>query len=200
MFHDACGHGKRTCPFWVFEDKIERLSDRIVIRIVPRSPCAIQRVAGLREGRRGHSSTMKRRDDIRNVAIIAHVDHGKTTLVDAMLRQSGQYRASQLQGERILDSNDLERERGITILAKNIAITLRRHQDQPDRYARPCRFRRRGRAHAPDGRRGARPGRRVRRAHAANQVRAPQSLCTPHPADRGDQQDRSPRRPAHRSA
>ncbi len=65
---------------------------------------------------------MKRRNDIRNVAIIAHVDHGKTTLVDVMLRQSGQYRASQLQGERILDSNDLERERGITILAKNIAI------------------------------------------------------------------------------
>jgi GTP-binding protein len=65
---------------------------------------------------------MTRRNDIRNVAIIAHVDHGKTTLVDAMLRQSGQYRASQLQGERILDSNDLERERGITILAKNIAI------------------------------------------------------------------------------
>src|SRR5580658_4702789 len=68
---------------------------------------------------------MKRRDDIRNVAIIAHVDHGKTTLVDAMLRQSGQFRASQLQGERILDSNDLERERGITILAKNIAIPYR---------------------------------------------------------------------------
>ena len=67
---------------------------------------------------------MKRRDDIRNVAIIAHVDHGKTTLVDAMLRQSGQFRASQLQGERILDSNDLERERGITILAKNIAINF----------------------------------------------------------------------------
>jgi GTP-binding protein len=65
---------------------------------------------------------MKRREDIRNVAIIAHVDHGKTTLVDAMLRQSGQFRASQLMGERILDSNDLERERGITILAKNIAI------------------------------------------------------------------------------
>ena len=62
------------------------------------------------------------RTDIRNVAIIAHVDHGKTTLVDCLLRQSGQYRASQLSGERILDSNDLERERGITILAKNIAI------------------------------------------------------------------------------
>ncbi len=60
---------------------------------------------------------------IRNVAIIAHVDHGKTTLVDQMLRQCGQFRAGQLKGERILDSNDLERERGITILAKNIAIT-----------------------------------------------------------------------------
>ena len=65
---------------------------------------------------------MTRRDDIRNVAIIAHVDHGKTTLVDSMLRQSGQFRASQLVGDCILDSNDQERERGITILAKNIAI------------------------------------------------------------------------------
>ncbi|MES2792634.1 MAG: translational GTPase TypA [Planctomycetota bacterium] len=63
-----------------------------------------------------------RRPDIRNIAIIAHVDHGKTSLVDAMLKQSGQFRESQLQGECILDSNDLERERGITILAKNIAI------------------------------------------------------------------------------
>jgi GTP-binding protein len=66
--------------------------------------------------------TGSRRTDIRNVAIIAHVDHGKTTLVDCLLRQSGQYRASQLAGERILDSGDLERERGITILAKNIAL------------------------------------------------------------------------------
>jgi GTP-binding protein len=59
---------------------------------------------------------------IRNVAIIAHVDHGKTTMVDAMLRQCGQFRDAQLKGDCILDSNDLERERGITILAKNIAI------------------------------------------------------------------------------
>jgi len=64
-----------------------------------------------------------RRTDIRNIAIIAHVDHGKTSLVDCLLKQSGQYRASQLEGECILDSNDLERERGITILAKNISLT-----------------------------------------------------------------------------
>ena len=66
-----------------------------------------------------------RRQDVRNVAIIAHVDHGKTTLVDCMLRQSGRYRDTQLVGEQILDSNDLERERGITILAKNIAVPYR---------------------------------------------------------------------------
>ena len=65
------------------------------------------------------------RSDIRNIVIIAHVDHGKTTLVDCMLRQSGQFRDTQLQGERILDSNDLERERGITILSKNIALPYR---------------------------------------------------------------------------
>jgi len=64
------------------------------------------------------------RNDIRNIAIIAHVDHGKTTLVDQMLRQSGLFRESELRGERILDSNDLERERGITILAKNIALKI----------------------------------------------------------------------------
>jgi GTP-binding protein len=63
-----------------------------------------------------------RRNDIRNVAIIAHVDHGKTSLVDCMLRQSGRFRDTQLVGEQILDTNELERERGITILAKNIAI------------------------------------------------------------------------------
>jgi len=60
--------------------------------------------------------------EIRNIAIIAHVDHGKTTLVDAMLKQSGIFRANQAVAERVMDSNDLERERGITILAKNTAL------------------------------------------------------------------------------
>ncbi len=68
------------------------------------------------------SPNKMRRSDVRNIAIIAHVDHGKTTLVDCLLRQSGEFRASQLVGDCILDSNDLERERGITILAKNIAV------------------------------------------------------------------------------
>src|SRR2546428_12518994 len=61
-------------------------------------------------------------ESIRNIAIIAHVDHGKTTLVDAMLRQSGIFRANENVAERVMDSNDLERERGITILAKNTGI------------------------------------------------------------------------------
>jgi GTP-binding protein len=65
------------------------------------------------------------RDDIRNVAIIAHVDHGKTTLVDGLLKQSHIFRDNQQVGELIMDSNELERERGITILAKNTAITYR---------------------------------------------------------------------------
>ncbi|MBS4193847.1 translational GTPase TypA [Lederbergia citri] len=65
---------------------------------------------------------MKFREDIRNIAIIAHVDHGKTTLVDQLLKQSGTFRSNEQVAERAMDSNDIERERGITILAKNTAI------------------------------------------------------------------------------
>ena len=68
---------------------------------------------------------MPTRKDIRNIAIIAHVDNGKTTLVDAMLKQSHIFRDNQTVMERVMDSNDLERERGITILAKNTAVTYR---------------------------------------------------------------------------
>jgi GTP-binding protein len=63
-----------------------------------------------------------KREDLRNIAIIAHVDHGKTTLVDCMLRQAGIFRANQQVQERVMDSNDLERERGITIMAKNTSV------------------------------------------------------------------------------
>ncbi len=65
------------------------------------------------------------REDVRNVAIIAHVDHGKTTLVDELLKQSGVFRANQEVAERVMDSNDIERERGITILSKNTAVTYK---------------------------------------------------------------------------
>ena len=59
------------------------------------------------------------KENIRNVAIIAHVDHGKTTLVNELLKQGGAFRSNQVVNDRVMDSNDLERERGITILAKN---------------------------------------------------------------------------------
>src|SRR3977135_2899999 len=76
------------------------------------------------------SSSSPSRTDVanplrRNVAIIAHVDHGKTTLVDALLHQSGTFRANERVAERVMDSNELERERGITILAKNTAVRYR---------------------------------------------------------------------------
>ena len=68
---------------------------------------------------------MDTRENLRNVAIIAHVDHGKTTLVDQLLRQSGIFRDNEAVAERVMDSGDLERERGITILSKNTAVMYR---------------------------------------------------------------------------
>ena len=72
-------------------------------------------------GSEGRGAIMTQ-DKIRNIAIIAHVDHGKTTLVDQMLKQGGVYRENQAVVDRVMDSGDLERERGITILAKNTAV------------------------------------------------------------------------------
>ena len=141
-----------------------------------------------------------RRNDIRNMAIIAHVDHGKTTLVDCMLRQSGEFRASQLVGERILDSNDLERERGITILAKNIAIHYRGvkinlidtpgHADFGGEVERVLRMAD-GALVLVDAAEGPMPQTRFVLGKALE--------CRLQ-ADRGHQQDRPPRRPRRRSA
>ena len=84
----------------------------------------IQETGGV-QGQTRAGTTRHVREDIRNVAIIAHVDHGKTTLVDGLLKQSKVFRENQQVGELIMDSNELERERGITILAKNTAIMYR---------------------------------------------------------------------------
>ena len=104
--------------------------------------------------------------NLRNVAIIAHVDHGKTTLVDQLFRQSGTFRDNQRVEERAMDSNELEKERGITILANVTSIewsdARRDHAHQHRRHARPRRLRRRGRAHPLDGRRRHPAGRRGR--------------------------------------
>ena len=134
----------------------------------------------------------------RNVAIIAHVDHGKTTLVDALLHQSGTFRANERVAERAMDNNDLERERGITILAKNTAVhykdLLINIVDTPG----PRRFRRRGRADAVDGRRRDAAGRCLRRTAAADPVRAAQGARAAADPDCRDQQDRSARMRASR--
>ena len=140
-----------------------------------------------------------RRTDIRNVAIIAHVDHGKTRLVDCMLRQSGRYRETQLVGEQILDTNDLERERGITILAKNIAIPYKGvkiniidtpgHADFGGEVERVLRMAD-GALVLVDAAEGPMPQTRFVLSQGLR-VRAA--------ADRGHQQDRPPRRPAARS-
>ena len=92
--------------------------------------------------------------EIRNVAIIAHVDHGKTTLVDGLLKQAGTFRTGEVVAECAMDSNDLERERGITILSKCTAVTWKGVAHQHRRHAGPRRLRRRGRARARHGRLG----------------------------------------------
>ncbi len=143
------------------------------------------------------------RSDLRNVAIVAHVDHGKTTLVDAMLRQTGSFGSHEHMEERAMDSNDLEREKGITILAKNTAITYSgEHTDDPghdqrDRHPGPRRLRRRGRARPVHGRRRRAARRRERGPAAADPLRAAQGARGEAAGDPAREQDRSPGR-AHR--
>ena len=141
---------------------------------------------------------MSTRSDLRNLAIVAHVDHGKTTLVDALLRQSGAFGAHEELTDRVMDSTDLEKEKGITILAKNLSVVWNgvtlNIVDTPG----PRRLRRRGRAGADDGRRRDAARRRVRGAAPADPLRAPQGARRRPARDRRDQQDRPARRP-HRS-
>src|SRR5215207_6819108 len=94
-----------------------------VVKITARNPT--NAVGVLRHEALSRCDAVQRREDLRNVAIIAHVDHGKTTLVDAMLWQSGAFRANQDVADRVMDSMDLEREKGITILAKNTSVRYR---------------------------------------------------------------------------
>ena len=108
-----------------------------------------------------------KREDVRNVAIIAHVDHGKTTLVDELLKQSGVFRENQEVQERVMDSNDIERERGITILSKNTAVHYKGVKINII-DSRPCGLRRRGRACAEDGRRRYSSCGRLRGCHASD--------------------------------
>jgi len=111
-----------------------------------------------------------RREEIRNIAIIAHVDHGKTTLVDAMLWQSGTFRVNAHVAERVMDSNPLEREKGITIMAKNTAIHYEGVTSTSWTTPGSRRFRRRGRARAHHGRRRAPARGRLRGSVAADPV------------------------------
>ena len=135
------------------------------------------------------------RHDLRNVAIVAHVDHGKTTLVDAMLRQTGAFRANQAVVDRVMDSGDLEREKGITILAKQTTDRLRRRPAQHRRHAGSRGLRRRGGALAAHGRFRPAPRRRRRGAAAADPLRPPEGDGAPPAGGRGAQQDRPRRRP-----
>ena len=135
------------------------------------------------------------RSDLRNIAIVAHVDHGKTTLVDAMLRQTGTFRSNEAVVDRVLDSGDLEREKGITILAKQTTVDHGGRPAEHRRHARPRRLRWRGRAVAADGRLGAAPRRRRRGSAAPDPLRAPEGDGPAPAGRRRGQQDRPIRRP-----
>ena len=111
----------------------------------------------------------QKREDVRNVAIIAHVDHGKTTLVDELLKQSGVFRENQEVAERVMDSNDIERERGITILSKNTAVMYKGTKINIIDTPGHADF---GRACPENGKRCYPGGGCLRGCHAPDQIRA----------------------------
>ena len=106
---------------------MEKKTKKVYNKLSPKNAAAVLRKSMAGEGAKGQNEFCGKRkeetglirNDLRNIAIIAHVDHGKTTLVDQLLKQSDTFRENQVVQERVMDSNDLERERGITILAKN---------------------------------------------------------------------------------
>ena len=128
------------------------------------------------------------RDDIRNIAIIAHVDHGKTTLVDELLKQSGVFRANQEVQERVMDSNDIERERGITILSKNTAVFYK--DTKINIIDTPGHADFGGEVERVLGKWCSPRRRRIRGNHAADQIRTDESTCFKSPGYCLHQQDR----------
>ena len=138
------------------------------------------------------------REDVRNIAIIAHVDHGKTTLVDELLKQSGVFRANQEVAERVMDSNDIERERGITILSKNTAVIYKNTKINIIRHSRPCGFRRRGGTGPENGKRRHSRSGCFRRSHAPDQIRPAKGARTAASRHRLHQQNRQAGSPPQR--
>jgi len=140
---------------------------------------------------------MIKRTDLRNIAIIAHVDHGKTTLVDVLLRQSGTFRDNERVAERVMDNIDLERERGITIMAKNTAVFYNGVKinivDTPAMPTSAARWSGRSRWWT-----GCCCSWMPRRSAAPDAVRAEEGAGTGPSAHCGDQQDRSAGRPDQR--
>ena len=125
----SSGNYTGTQPGFIFTEGLYLESGNYTLSIDKELPFSIRfgfsQDIWLNEGQKSVTFEIIERTDLRNIAIIAHVDHGKTTLVDQLLRQSGTFRDNEQVSDRVMDSNDIEKERGITILAKNTAINYK---------------------------------------------------------------------------